>query len=308
LPADFPVVDLATACSAATAAVTDGFPASVGDASVASIDVNGNAVLGQVTSPLNQPIGDLLTGLQPVFDAVKDGSGVDTQTLLNEIIAAITQDGDLIRITLGPSKSTSDASALTETGTASAQGAIIEVLPRDALTLAPVLTIEVGAASNTITVDRTNGTATVDYLPSLVRITIAPDIAAALGLPDGGNVVDVPVSVVPTCFLPAPLESCITVAGGTTSTDDQGVTHAQAAGVSLHLLTGVQDGIWLDLAKTAVEGVGALETSREAPLPPPSDLARTGGTVDTLLAGSLFAVAVGGMVLVRRSRRRLDLV
>ena len=303
LPAGFPAVHLATACSDATASVTGGFPASTGNASVAKIDVNGNAVLGQVTGPLNQPIGDLLNGLKPVFDAVKDGSGVDTDSLLNEIISAITEDGDLIRITLGPSKSTSGADASIETAAASAQGAVIEVLPRDLLQLDPVLKIEVGAASNTITVDRNTGKATVAFLPSLVRVTIATDIAKALGLAEGANVVDVPVNVVPTCFLPAPLESCITVASGTTSTDDQGVTHAEAAGVSLHLLSGVQDGIRLDLAKTSVEGVGALDVARDIPAPP-NDLARTGGTVDTLLGGSLFAVAVVGMVLVRSSRRR----
>jgi hypothetical protein len=306
LPADFPVVDLATACSAASALVADGFPTSVGDASVAKIDVNANAVLGQVTGPLNQPIGDLLNGLVPVFDAVKQGTGVDAQSLLNEIIAAITQNGDLVRITLGPSKSTSGADALTETAAASAQGAVVKVLPRDLLGLAPVLTIEVGASSNTITVDRNTRKATVDFLPSLVRLTIANDIATSLGLADGANVIDVPVSLVPTCFLPAPLESCITVASGTTSTDDQGITHAEASGVSLHLLSGVQDGIRLDLAKTNVAGVGALEVARQAPIPDEA-LARTGGKVDTVLAGGLFAVAVGGMMLVRSTRRRHQL-
>jgi hypothetical protein len=307
LPAAFPLVDLATACSAASALVADGFPGSVGDASVATIDVNGNAVLGQVAGPLNQPIGDLLNGLEPVFDAVNEATGVDAQSLLNEIIAAITQDGDLIRITLGPSRSTSGADALTESATASAQGAVIEVLPRDLLELDPVLTIEVGASSNTITIDRNTGKATVDFLPSLVRLTIASDIATALELVDGANVIDVPVSVVPMCFLPAPLESCIKLAGGTTSTDDQGITHAQASGVSLHLLTGVQDGIRLDLAKTSVQGVGALDASREAPSDGPP-LARTGGTFDTLLGGGLFAVAVGGMMLVRGSRRRYQIL
>jgi hypothetical protein len=287
--------------------VTGGFPASVGDASVAKIDVNGNAVLGQVTSPVNQPIGDLLNGLTPVFNAVKTASGVDASSLLNQIVAAITKDGHLIRIALGPSKSTSSADALTETAAAAAQGAVIEVLPRDLLGLKPVLTIEVGASSNTITVDRNTGKATVDFLPSLVRLTIANDIATALGLADGANVIDVPVSLVPTCFLPAPLESCITVAGGSTSTDDLGVTHASASGVSLHLLTGVQDGIRLDLAKTSVSGVAALEVSRDVTSAGPP-LARTGGTVDILLAGGLFAVAVGGMMLVRGSRRRLDIL
>jgi hypothetical protein len=106
--------------------------------------------------------------------------------------------------------------------------------------------------------------------------------------------------------LPAPLESCITVAGGESSTDAQGITHASAAGVSLHLLSGVQDGIRLDLAKTSVEGVGALELPLEGP--PPPDLARTGGTVDTLLGGALLAIAVGGTMLVRRSRRRFEIL
>jgi hypothetical protein len=268
--------------------------------------VNGNAVLGQASGPLNQPIGDLLTGLQPVFDAVKDGSGVDTQSLLNQVISAITQDGDLVRITLGPSNSTSSANTANETATAAAQGAVIELLPRDLLQLAPVVTIEVGAASNTITVDRNAGQATVAYLPSLVKVTFADDIATALALPTN------PISLAPgqsQCLgLPAPLDSCITVAGGTTSTDDQGVTHANAAGVSLHLLTGVQDGIRLDLAATSVEGVGALEVARDTPPPSTDDLARTGGTVDTLLGGTLFAVAIAGLMLVRRSRRPFDLV
>jgi hypothetical protein len=303
LPPEVPVVDLVTACSAASALVGDGFPASVGDATVSKIDINGNAVLGQVAGPLNQPIGDLLTGLEPVFDAVKDGSGVDAESLLNEIIAAITEDGDLVRITLGPSHSTSGADPSIESATAAAQGAVIEVLPRDLLELPAVLTIEVGAASNTITIDRATGKATVAYLPSLVTATFAPDIATALNLATN------PISVAPgqsQCLgLPAPLDSCITVAGGTQSTDDQGVTHANASGVSLHLLTGVEDGIRLDLAATSVEGVGALEAAREAA---PPDLARTGGTTDTLLGGALFAVAVGGMVVVRRSRQRFDLV
>ena len=74
--------------------------------------------------------------------------------------------------------------------------------------------------------------------------------------------------------------------------------------MSLHLLTGVQDGIRLDLANTAVEGFANTDVARDAPTTP--DLARTGGTVDTMLGGSLFAVAVGGMVLVRRSRQPLD--
>jgi hypothetical protein len=169
----------------------------------------------------------------------------------------------------------------------------------DAVALDPVLTIEIGAASNSISIERATGTATVHYEPSLVKVTIAPDIASALGLTQEQSV----ITVTPDqeiCLLPAPLESCISVAHGSQSTDENGVTHADASGVSVHLLTGVQNGITLNLAATHVEGVGALDTARVAEEPP---LARTGGTVDALLGGGLFAVAIGGMMLVRRSRR-----
>src|SRR5438270_13481144 len=84
LPSDFPVLDLATACSDATSAVDNLLPRSNANASVAFIDVNGNQVLGQAATPVNQPIGDLLNGLQPVFQAV-DQTGIDASSLLNQI-------------------------------------------------------------------------------------------------------------------------------------------------------------------------------------------------------------------------------
>jgi hypothetical protein len=311
LPADFPVVDLSTACSDATAAVTNLLPTSAANASVASIDVNGNEVLGQATTPVNQPIGDLLTGLQPVFDAVNQ-AGIDGNALLNQVIQAITQDGNLVRISLGASHTESSADQALESATASAQGATIEVLPRDVLGLAPVVTIDVGASGNTINIDRATAKATVSYDPALVRVTLAPDVAAALpdALPN-------PIEVAPGqsfCLgLPAPLDSCITVAGGTSGTDENGVTHAEASAVSLHLLTGVQDGIRLDLAKTSVQGVGALETARvaEAAAPPTvtgAPLARTGGTEQLALVAALLCAASFGLSLSRSARRRSDLL
>jgi hypothetical protein len=305
LPANFPVVALATACSSATALVANGFPSSEGNAAVATIDVNGSDVLTALGGQLNPVIGQLLDGLKPIFGAV-DQTGIDSESLLSDILAAITQDGDLVRIALGPSKSTSSADAAIETATASAQGAVIEVLPRDLLELDPVITIEVGSAANTINVDRNAGTATVDYAPSLVKVTLAKDIATALNLTDEQRVVSVGPGPDPLCLLPAPLTSCISVASGSQGVTPEGITHAEASGVSLQLLTGVQNGITLNLAGTAVEGVGALDTTRDAPPPPPDvSLPRTGGTTDTLLAGSLFALAVGGLTILKISRRRI---
>ena len=307
LPSDFPVLDLATACADAKAVVDGILPSSVANASVASIGVNGNEVLGPVTTPVNQPIGDLLNGLQPVFQAVNQ-TGIDTNTLLDKIVSAITDDGNLVRISLGASHSDSSAESALEQASATAQGATIEVLPRDSLGLAPVVTIFVGASGNTIHIDRNAGTATVSFDPALVRVTLAPDIAAAL--PDA---VPNPVEVSPGqtfCLgLPAPFDSCISVASGRSFVDDNGVTHGEASAVSLHLLTGVQDGIRLDLAKTSVQGVGALETARAAapePAPPVLEgepLARTGGTNQLALVAVLFAVGFVGVSLSRMARR-----
>jgi len=77
--------------------------------------------------------------------------------------------------------------------------------------------------------------------------------------------------------------------------------------VSLHLLTGVQDGIRLDLAKTSVEGVGALDTARVEAAPPAVEgpgLARTGGTSQLPLVAVLFGLGFAGVTLSRSARRR----
>lgn len=302
LPQDFPVVDLASACSSASAVISDTFPSSEGNAAVANIDVNAGTVLTQLGPQVNGAIGQLLDGLKPVFDAV-DNQGINANTLLSDIIGAITDDGDLVRIALGPSKSTSGADAASETATASAQGAVIEVLPRTALHLQPVITINVGAATNTITIDRNTAQATVNYLPSLITVTLADDIATALNLTEDQKSVSV-VPGVNQCFLPAPLTSCISIAAGTQGVTDDGITHAEASGVSLQLLTGVQDGVTLNLAGTSVQGVGAIETTREAPPEGPS-LARTGGTDESLFAATLFTVAMVGFTLTKLARRRI---
>ena len=306
LPANFPVVSLSTACADATAAIGGGLPTSTADGVVATADVNANQVLTPLGDQVNAPVGDLLAGLQDVFKAVKDNANIDAQTLLDQIIAAITTDGDLVQITLGPARSTSSATGDTVSAGAFAQGAVIKVLPRTSLELDPVITIEVGASSNTVDVDRTTGDATVHFDPALVRVTLADDIATALGL-QANNPIEIAPGQSQCLGLPAPLDSCITVAGGTQGKTDEGGTHAEAAGVSLHLLTGVQDGIRLDLANTAVEGFANTDVALDAPPSTTADLARTGGTVDTLLGGSLFAVAIGGMMLVRRSQQRFEL-
>ena len=95
---------------------------------------------------------------------------------------------------------------------------------------------------------------------------------------------------------------------------ENGVTHGDASAVSLHLLTGVQDGIRLDLAKTSVQGVGALDTARvigEVAAPPAVEgpgLARTGGTSQLALVAAMLGAGFVGLTLSRSARRRGELL
>ena len=120
-----------------------------------------------------------------------------------------------------------------------------------------------------------------------------------------------PVSIAPgqsQCIpLPDPLVSCITVAGGSQSKLDDGTTHAEAAGVSLQLLKGVQGGVNLSLANTVVEGLAVGVSAAPPPPPPGQDLARTGGSTDAALVGGLLALAVAGYLLTRSGRRSREL-
>lgn len=311
LPPDVPLIDLSTACSSAVASISGGVPSSIATAQVASIDVNALDVLKQLPlSDITTQVQPLLDGLKQVFDQL-DTTGIDANTLISTLLQALNQSGDIVRVTLGPTS----ASATGEGGSpsvasalASAQGTVVELLPRDLLNLAPVVKIEVGAASNSISVNRDNGEATVQFDPALVKITLAPDIAAAL--PDQ---FPNPISLAPgqnICLpLPPPLQSCIIVGAGSQTKLDDGTTHAEAAGVSLQLATGLPGGgVQLSLANTVVEGraVG-VEAERQAPPAEEPPLARTGGSTDAALVGVLLALAAVAYLLNRSTRRREEL-
>jgi hypothetical protein len=313
LPPSVPVIDLSTACSSSTASIADGLPSSVSTADVADLKLNAADLLKQL------PLSQITSNVQPVLDQLKtvftqlDTTGIDGNSLISSLMDALNQSGELVHIDLGPTQAESkavNADSANVVGTATAQGAVIDLLPRDALNLAPVATITLGASSNTISVDRNTGAATVNFDPSLVKITLADDILAALG-PAGAPFAS-GVTVAPgqsMCLpLPDPLTSCITVGGGSQTKLPDGTTHAEAAGVSLDLLKGLpQGGVSLSLAKTTVEGI-AVAAPAAAPAPAPEQgLARTGGSTDAALVGALLAIAFAGYLLSRSSRRRREL-
>lgn len=308
LPSSVPVVSLASACSSALATIADGLPASAATGRVATLAVSTDGLLGQL--PLKQvtdAVDQLLAGLKPLFDQLKT-AGVDANTLISQILDGITGTGQLVRVSLGPSSSSTSTTSAVAQGVGAAQGATLEILPRDALGLAPVLTIAVGAASSTVSVDRSTGQATTSYEPSLVKLTLADDIAAAL------PAIPKTTSVAPgqkLCLtLPAPLgDTCIEVANATQTPTADGGMRAEANGVSVQALKGLPGGgVQLALAKTVVEAaaisVQPALTPPAVETPPVQMLPRTGRT-DSPIAWVLLGMGGLGVLAYSRVRRQL---
>lgn len=304
---EVPALHLSVACGTSVAAILGGNPGTFTSASVATISVSATELLS--TTPLSElpvqaTVDELLAGLQPVFEVVNE-LGLDAGSLVNELLAGITQGGDLVTISLGPAGATTLTDATTAAGGATAQGAVIEVIDRALLGLPPVLTIEVGAAGSRVVADRATGVATPIVDPSLVRVTVADDIATLLGIP---TVVEVAPDTDLCLPLPSPLESCITVAGGRTLDTADGGKRAESEGVDLRLLTGLPGGgVVLNLAASSAEAAAAAPVVVQ-PAPPvaPPALARTGGETSVPLALGLAAAGAAGLALVGASRRRGD--
>jgi hypothetical protein len=310
LPADIPVIDLASACSAVEASIGGAGPAGSATGRVDHLAVSATDLLGTlgdlglpVETTVDDAVAQLLAGLAPLFDTLDD-AGLDAESLVQSLLDAISDGGDLVSIDLGPASSatTTDAGSVLANGLA--QGAVVRVLDRALLQLPPVLTIEVGAAGSHASADRASGAAVASVDPSLVRITVAEDIATLLGLPE--NVIEVAPGQEVCLPLPDPLGSCVSVASGRILATPDGGQRAESEGVSLRLLTGLPEGgVVLGLAATSAE---AVAVPVQAPLTPAVEvpespaLPRTGGDAGPLpLAAAVAALAAG---LAARGARR----
>lgn len=304
LPGELTFVELAVACG--TAAAAEG-PSAAATAGITSLSVSATNLLNDTPLselPVQDTLDQVLAGLAPVFDVVEQ-LGLDAESLVSDLLTGITDGGDVVTVELGPAAAI--AAAEGETGVAAqgaAQAAVIEVVDRSLLNLPPVLTIEVGAAAARVEADRTTGTATPVIEPALVRVRVASDIAALLGIPEVTEVTPGQDICLP---LPDPLASCITVAGGRTLDTEDGGKRAETEGVGLRLLTGLPGGgIVLNLAAASAEAAAAAPV-QPAPQETPrqeGSLPRTGVEDNLPLALALAAVGAAGLSLVAATRRR----
>lgn len=167
-----------------------------GDGTVGTISVNAGKLLGpivdsvkqKITDPvLNSPLsaviqpadqgvqsalGALNTGLATVFGPAGASAVLPvvspTQTL-NDVLTSL-KNGDLVKVTLGHSRSENVGTATTYTARASSQGGVVEVLPNFGGTGKALLRITVGASAAQVVYARSNAQPTASADQTLVKV------------------------------------------------------------------------------------------------------------------------------------------
>ena len=324
LPAAVPLLDLSAACSNALAAVTASGPASSAAAKSVTIKLSGDPALAAL--PIDTLTDTLTTtligGLGPLLDTtlpVPTNVVVDQlKSLLNK---AITGAGvDLLTIEGGAAESHTSADGDSVDASTLSNGATIKLLDRSGIGMAPILQIDIGQSTTNVSRVRATGVTTADATAIPVKVTVAPDVAFLLNLPQSsfsapeGQQVDLP--------LPPPLTSSIKLSGGSTADIKNGKSAASGS-LDLDLLQGLNGGIQVGLSTGSAAVAGTVATKVEdkvtpvapvAPAPPSApavnntSLPRTGieetDLIRIALVLAIAAAGIGGLVLTASRRSR----
>ncbi|HEX4868772.1 MAG TPA: LPXTG cell wall anchor domain-containing protein [Acidimicrobiales bacterium] len=300
-----PGLSILLACSSSVASVTDGAPRSAATGRVGAITLNPvdpllETPLSEVVAPVQDGLDQLLTALQPVTGPVGEGTGIDLDSSLRELLDALFSGADLVKVTIGDTESSTTVDAESVATECAADGARIDVLdaaPVAGVDAPPVISIIVGEASTSVVADRAGGEPTAEVNPSLVTIRSAllPGGEVAVEI---GQAIEIP--------LPEPLgTSVIGVAAGTTDVGEDGRTTATASAVTVDLLNGeaLQGGIELDLAACSSVAGATPAQLPQAPAPTQPTLPTTGTDgPNTLALAATVGLAGLGLALLRRTR------
>ncbi|MGH9165865.1 MAG: hypothetical protein ACRDZW_10190, partial [Acidimicrobiales bacterium] len=273
--AALPVLDILNvglACGSASSSVANNNPVANALGKVTGLDLSLNNALGLagVSGLAEGTLGTVqstvcgLPALGPVLCPVAQTATGTVNNLLNT---------KTLEATIGDSTTSIVTEAGKVVSTATANGAVIKLLPLrilNGLEVGPLATITVSSATATATYDRASGKSTPTVDPSLVTIKLgATDLLPV-------TEIKIPVGTSQTILQGTPLESDIIVAAGRNVTNPDGTVGAIADGVRLNLLKGLSGGIELGLAHAEAGVGGAL--AQVTPLIPNIELPRTGGT------------------------------
>lgn len=309
LPEQIDILSIDLACSASLAAIEGGAP---GSASTARV---GTVVADPVSLLVGTPLEEIITqvqagtdqvteGLQPLLGPIGENTGLMVDTFLDDVTDSLNV-APLLSLTLGTSSTATSVTPTSVTAECLASGGRLDILDAPPVSTAagtvdppPVISVIIGDAASTVSVDTASGTGAPTVNPSLVTVVVP-----SLGIEQAvavGDPIEIP--------LPEPIgTSVITVAGGSTGTDAEGRTFARASAVRLDLLNGeaLQGGIELSLADclTVAGATPAAAPVSDPPAEPAQPLPRTGGTAPDGLALAVVIGAAGlGVTLLRRTR------
>ncbi|MDA8367432.1 MAG: hypothetical protein M0Z62_10835 [Actinomycetota bacterium] len=241
-------LSLGLACGSASATVdAAGLPSSTSTGSIASLGISGSGALNQIVqagAPLAGTLQSVLGALPPL-----PAGGATLGSVLDQLGASVTAATGLVTVGVGPSTSAVTTTTSSVTATASSQGATVGLLPGVGPKGAPLLSVTVGKATVTSTLDRGTaaGTATAD--PGIVSVSFG---TAATGV----QTVTIAAGQSQTFLSGTPLASTISVGAGSV-THGPGAATATAHGVTLDLATGIDGGISVDLASAGSSVSGA---------------------------------------------------
>lgn len=265
LPQAVPLLDLSVACSTAEAAVTAEGASSTASGKAVSLSLSGDPLLQPVVDalPLDDVTTTLLEGLAPLLGLVTPVPADVLADQLTDLLGdTLIGDVTLLQVEAGDAEARTSADADSVDATTTSTGATITLLDRGPTLGGPILTIEVGESTTSVSRDRASGETTTEYSAIPVRVSIAPEIAALLMLPQSsfevpeGQALDLP--------LPAPLTSSILISGGTDEEIEDGA-RSTAATLQIDLLTGLNGGVQLGLSNGTASVAGITQ---DAPTPP----------------------------------------
>jgi hypothetical protein len=239
-------LELGLACASAQASAAGGLPVADATGSVARITLDLSGLLDQVVGK-----GTPLAGaLSKVLGALPSNAATETVSQVLSTVLKTATTTETLAVSLGSSTSSVTTTTAAMTSSSTDQGGTISILPDTPG--GPLAEIVVGSASASALAHRTGplaGKASADYSPAIVTVVLNTPLT-------GKQTISLGPGQTETILAGTPLQSTITVAGGSTTTNPDGSVTATADGVSLDLLQGVgassptadNGGILLDLA------------------------------------------------------------
>ena len=265
-PAPFATaLSLGSGCSSASASKnTAGLPTATATGQVSSAGVSPSA--SDLPLPVD-PGSTLASSLSSVLGTLPDlpTSGTPLATVLQDVAkAASTQLTSLVTANLGSSTSTVIATSATATATTQDSGSQLSILDGLGSGGGPLLTVAVGPASASSTLDRATGQVTGSDSPATVSVTVTPPTGSA-------QTYSIAPGQSQTFLSGTPLETTV-AAGSGSATSGSGKGSASVAGATIDALasigagsTGTDGGLRVVLGAATTSVTGAVPSVPTAP-------------------------------------------